>query len=86
MSERLAPDNAAPFVVDAAAAVVGDAAAAAAADCRLTASTDAHCKAAVSSCRAAFDYTRRSMTALTRRFEWESDYRQRDLRTARPRP
>lgn len=85
MSERLAPDNAAPFVVDAAAAIVGDAAAAAAADCRLTASTDVHCKAAVSSCKVAFDCIRCSMTALMRS-EWESDYRQRDLGTARSHP
>ncbi|TGZ56189.1 hypothetical protein DBV15_01667 [Temnothorax longispinosus] len=58
MSEISAPDNAALFVEDAAAAVVGDAAAVVAADCKSTASMDAHCKAAVSSYRAAFDCTR----------------------------
>lgn len=79
MSERLAPGNAASFVEDAAAAVVDDAAAVAAADCRSIALMDARCKAAVSSCRAAFDCIRRSMTALTRRSGWESGYRQRDL-------
>lgn len=79
MSERLAPGNAAPFVEDAAAAVVDDAAAVVAADCRSIASMDERCKAAVSSYRAAFDCIRRLTTALTRRSEWESDYRQRDL-------
>lgn len=86
MSERLAPGNAALFVQDAAAAVVGDVAAVVAADCRSTASMDGHCKAVVSSYRAAFDCTQRSTTALTWYSEWESDYRQRDLRTAPPRP
>jgi len=81
MSERLAPDNAAPFVQDAAVAVVDDAAAVAVADCRSIASMDARCKAAVSSYRAVFDCIRRLTAALTRLFEWESDYHQWDLRT-----
>lgn len=86
MSARLAPDNVAPFVEDAVAAVVDDAAAVAAADCRSTASMDARCKAAVSLYGAVFDCTRRSTTVLTRCSEWESDYRQRDLRTASSQP
>lgn len=81
MSEKLAPDNAALFVEDAAVAVVGDVAAVVAADYRSTASMDARYKAVVSSYRVVFDCTRRLTTALTRRSEWESDYRQRDLRT-----
>lgn len=69
MSERLAPDNAAPLEGDAAAAVVDDGAAVAVADCRSTASMDAHCKEAVSSCSAASDCTRRLTVVLTRRSE-----------------
>lgn len=79
MSERLAPDNAAPFVQDVAVAIVDDAAAVAVADCRSIASMDARCKAAVSSYRAVFDCIRRLTAALTRRSEWESDYHQWDL-------
>lgn len=69
MSERLAPDNAVPFVQDAAVAVVDDAAVVAVADCRSIASMDARCKAAVSSYRAVFDCIQRLTAALTRRFE-----------------
>ena len=81
MTERLAPDNAEPFVQDAAVAVVDDAAAEAVADCRSIASMDARCKAAVSSYRAVFDCIQHLIAALTRRFEWESDYHQWNLRT-----
>lgn len=68
MSERLAPDNAAPLE-DVAAAVVGDEVAVAVAGYRSTASMDAHCKEVASSCRAASDCIRHLTVALTRRFE-----------------
>lgn len=81
MSERLASDNAAPLERDVA-AVAGDAAAVAVEGYKSTASTDARCKAAVSTCTAAFDCIRRLTAVLTRRSEWETGYRQRGLETA----
>lgn len=80
MSERLAPDNAAPLAD--AAAVAGDAAGVAAEGYRSTASTDARCKAVASTYTAAFDCTRRLTAVLTRRSEWGTGYRQRSLKTA----
>lgn len=47
---------------------------------------DARCKVAVSSCTAAFDCTQCLTIVLTWRSEWENGYRQRDLKTAPPRP
>lgn len=86
MSARLALDNAALLEEDAAAVAVDDAAAVAVVDCRLIASKGARCKAVVSSYREAFGCTRCSTIALTRRSESGNGYRQRDLRTAAPRP
>lgn len=86
MSARLALDNAALLEGGAAAAVAGDAAAVAVADCISTASKGARCKAAVSSCRVVFDCIPCSTIAPARRSESGSGYRQRDLRTAAPRP
>lgn len=86
MSARLALDNVALLERDAAAAAVGDAAAVVVADCILTASKGAHCKAAVSSCRVVFDCTQCLTVAPARRSESGNGYRQRDLRTAAPRP
>lgn len=81
MSERLAPDNAAPLEGDAAVAA-GGAAVVVVGDYKSTASTDARCKAAALMYTAAFDCTRRSAAAPARHSEWGTDYRQRGLKTA----